>query len=196
MSRIDEKQVAVAKVYSHALLELADDEALSLLEELEGLVALLDTDADLREFFASPLVDESVREKALEKVFRGRASDLLVDSLQVLNRHDRLAYLGTIVALYRQETQEREGHVDVHVTSAVPLTDGVRKELAGLASRLYGRQPDLIETVDESLIGGLVLRVGDRKIDTSVATQLSDLRQQLADRAAREIYESRRAAEA
>lgn len=196
MSRIDEKQVAVARVYSKALLELAGDEAQNLLDELEDLLKVLGGNAELREFFASPLVDASVREGAIEKVFRGRASDLLVDSLQVLNHHDRLAYLDTIVALYRQATQERQGHVDVHVTSAVPLSDGVRKELTGLASRLYGRQPDLIEKVDASLIGGLVLRVGDRKIDTSVVTQLRDLRQQLADRAAREIYESRQAAEA
>ena len=196
MSRINEKQVAIARIYSQSLLQLAGGDAKSLLAELEDLIGLLDESPDLREFFASPLVDETVREGAIEKLFRGRASDTLVNSLQVLNRHDRLGFLDTIVELYRQQTQEQQGNVDVHVTSAVPLTDAVRGQLTDLAKRLYGRQPDLVEKVDPSLIGGLVVRVGDRKIDTSVRTQLKALRLQLADRAAREIYESRRAAEA
>ena len=195
MARLKEKQVSIARVYSQAMLGLAGSGANDLLDELEGLVGLLDSNDELRQLFSSPLVDPREREKAIESMFRGRASDLLVDSLQVLNRHGRLTFLDTIVELYRQEAQEQEGNVDVHVTTAVPLGDGVKKELEALAKRLYGRRPDLVETVDPALIGGLVVRVGDRKIDTSVATQLRTMRQQLEERAAHEIHRSRQAVE-
>ena len=73
----------------------------------------------------------------------------------------------------------------------MPLTDELRRELAAAASRMVGRRPNLIEEVDESLIGGLVVRIGDRKYDTSVATQLRGLRQTLRDTASRAIYTAR-----
>lgn len=198
MARLNEKQVAVARVYSRAMFDLAQsgDGVDALLEELEGLVQTLQQKPDLHAFFDSPLIEDRDRAEAIEKMFRGRASDLLVDSLQVLNRNDRLVYLETVVEIYRQTVQESRGSVDVHVTSAVPLSDEARQELTALAKRMFGRQPDLTETVDESLIGGLVVRVGDRKIDTSIATDLRRTRRLLADRAAQEIFASRRAAEA
>ena len=115
MARLDEKQVAVARVYSRAMLDLAisGDGAESLLEELEELMTLLEGQEDLNGFFSSPMVEPTERAKVLEKLFRGRASDLLVDSLQVLNRNGRLAVLPTVVEVFRQEYQERFDHIEV-----------------------------------------------------------------------------------
>ena len=193
MDRLDEKQVAIARVYSQAMLDLAESEGAteSLLEELQDLVSLIREREDLRNFFESPMVDASEREKTLDKLFRGRASDLLVNSLQILNRNGRLAYLHTIVETYRGLYQEHHGHIDVQVTSAVPLTDALRQELKAAASRLAGREAVLVESVDETLVGGMVMRVGDRKIDTSVATELRKLRRVLDERSAVEIHRSR-----
>ena len=88
---------------------------------------------------------------------------------------------------------EHPGIVDVHVTTAVPLSDGLRQELAQATERLTGSKPEIIATVDESLIGGLVVRVGDRKIDTSIVAGLRKMRQALGERSAREIHASRSA---
>ncbi len=190
MARLDEKQVAVARVYSRAMLDLAvsGGGAESLLEELEDLMTLLEGQEDLNGFFSSPMIEPNERAKILEKLFRGRASDLLVDSLQVLNRNGRLAVLPTVVEVFRQEYQERFDHIEVQVTSAVALSEERRAELQALASEMSGRQAVLVESVDESLIGGMILRIGDRKIDTSVATQLHRLRGALEDRSALEIH--------
>ena len=193
MARVDEKHVAAARVYSRAMLELAEngDQADALLEEMQALVDLLEKHPEFREFLVSPLVETREREAALEKQFRGRFSDLLVNSLQVLNKNGRLGLFETLVEVCRSEYQERHGQIDVHVTAAVPLSDDLRGEIAAAVSRMVGRQPNLIVKMDESLIAGLVLHVGDRKIDTSVARFLRNLRNTLSERASQEIYASR-----
>ncbi len=195
MARVDEKQVAVSRVYSRAMLDRAesDGQAQNLLEELEGLARLMRENPSFRDFISSPLIEEQERERSLEKLFRGRGSDLLVDSLQVLNQHGRLAILETIAETYRLAFQEKHGIVDVHVTSAIPLNDALRQGLAEAAANMTGKKPKIIAEVDASLLGGLVVRVGDRKIDTSVVAGLRKMRHTLEDRSAREIHASRSA---
>lgn len=196
MERLDEKQVAVARVYSRAMYDLAESGGVTeaLLEELQDLLALLLDRDDLRAFIHSPMVDQEEREKVLERIFRGRASDLLVDSLQILNKNGRLGFLHTIVGTFREAYQTHHGHIDVQVTSAAPLSATARQGLAAAATRLTGREAVLVETVDEALLGGMVVRVGDRKIDTSVRTELFKLRHTLEERSALEIYRSRQEA--
>jgi len=197
MAKVDEKQVAVARVYCRSMLDLAEtgEQAVSLLEEMQALLAVMAQNRDFRNFLVTPLVDAGERERILEQLLRGRLSDLLVDSLQVLNRHRRLDVFETLVEVYRTQYQERHGEVDVHVTSAVPLNDALRREIEAATGQLAGRTPKLIASVDESLIGGLVIRIGDRKIDTSVARALRNLRAELGERASQQIHESRARAE-
>lgn len=194
MAKLDDKQVAIARVYSRSLLELAaaGNEADALLEELDDLVALLDRDADFAAFVGSPLIDVKDRTASLERLFRGKASDLLVDALQVLNRKGRLGLLPAIAHTYRRAHQERLGRFDVQVRTAVPLSDKARAGLAAVLAATSGRTPQLIEAVDPLLIGGMVLAIGDRKIDASVAREIQVLHGRLEERAANEIYRLRR----
>src|SRR5262249_18710496 len=117
-------------------------------------------------------------------VFRRRASDLLVDSLEVINRKGRLGLLPAIVAAYRGEYRELRGLVDARVTTAVPLTEEQRTELAAALGKLTGKRPELIERVDPAILGGLVVEVAGEKIDSSLATRLRDVAEALAQRAA------------
>ncbi len=196
MAKADDKQIAVAQVYSRAMHDLAvsRDEADALAEELEQLAAYLEEHADLATFFASPLIDPDDRAKSLERLFRGKASDLLVDSLQVINRKGRLGLLGAVAETYHLLHQEHLGRVDVHVSTAVELTQTTRARLESVLEQYSGRQPQLIEQVDPSLIGGIVLKIDDQKIDASVIHQIGRLRRALRERSEHEIHRSRRAA--
>jgi F-type H+-transporting ATPase subunit delta len=185
-----ERQAGVAAVWSDALARLAAESGREdeLLEELEGLVGLLDRDAGLEALLASPIVDDDAKRVLLEKALRGRASDLLADALQVMRRKGRLGLLRAVAAAYRQEWLRRRNRVEVRVTSAVPLTDALRAELERAARARTGREPLLVEKVDSALLGGLVVRIGDDKFDGSVARELSRLEEQLLDRASRELH--------
>ncbi len=195
--RIDDQTLAVAAIYARSLLELAAEQGIeeTLLEELEGVVSQLDADADIGDYFASPLVDAEERRAVLEKALRGRASDLLLDTLQVMNRKGRLAFVRALAEAYRLALEELRGEVDVVVTTAVPLGEEIRRRLVETVSALAGRKARVAEEVDPDLLGGVVIRFGDRKIDASVATGLRRIHTRLLERASQEIQEGRRFAE-
>jgi len=189
----NDRELSIGHVYSRAMLDLAEQQgqADSLLEELQGLVEYLDGNPELDRFLSSPLVEDEDRARVLEKAFRGRASDLLLDSLQVINRKGRLSLLRGIVEGYRSGHRELRGMIEARVRTAVQLSDALRARVRETVARHTGRQPILIETVDPSVIGGIVIEVGGQKIDGSVANKLRELGKALELRASQEIVRSR-----
>ena len=194
MAKVDDKQIGVARVYSQSILGLAESQgqADDLLTELGEMVVFMERDEDFARFMESPLVDAGERETSLETMFRGQASDLLVDTLQILNRKGRLAILPTIYELYRQAHETLRGRVEVHIKTAVPMTDGLRDRLTETLNKVTGQEADLVEEVDENLLGGIVVRLGDRKYDGSVRYRINTLGQILHERGRQAIHESRR----
>jgi F-type H+-transporting ATPase subunit delta len=190
MANVDGRDPGIARVYGRAMLELAEaqGEADDLLAELAELGRAIAGDPELAAFLASPLVGEQARAEVLEKIFRGRASDLLVDALEVINHKGRLGLLPAIVEAYRSEYRELRGLVDARVTTAVPLAPEQHASLEEAIARFTGKQPDLIERVDPAILGGLVVEVAGEKIDSSLATRLRDVGAALAQRAALELH--------
>jgi len=190
MSTAEESHDPVARVYAQAILELAEAEgqAEGLLEELRGFEQTVAANPALTQFLSAGDVDAARRAAMIEKTIRGRASDLLVNALQVINRKGRLGSIGAIIDAYRLALEALRSRVDVEVTTAVPLSDDLRAALAGVASRYTGREAQLIERVDERLLGGLTLRIGDTKLDSSLASHLVRMRQSLEQRGERAIH--------
>ncbi len=193
MANISDRESALARLYAAAMLDLAQacGEVDVLLGELLDFAGRVNEDADLHAFLVSPMVDVETRRKVLEKLCRGDCSDLFVDSLQVLSRNGRLGLIGNLAEAYRLAREELRGRVQVHVRTASPLTDELRMRLKDVATRQTGKEAELVETVDESLVGGLILQIGDRKFDTSVATRLKRLAGALLERASQEIHSGR-----
>lgn len=193
MQGASEQDLAIASVYSESMIQLAEPlgEVENLLNELLDFVSLIEKDKDFRLFVESPLVNVEARARSFEKLFRGRYSDLFVDSLQVLNRKGRLGMVGAVAQSYSHEYETRCNRVEVYVQTAIPITDELREKIRDVAAKQTGKEPKLVESVDESLIGGLVMRVGDQKFDGSVATRLRRLGQALQDRASRELHGGR-----
>ena len=190
MARLDEQELAVAGVYARALLGLAverdqADEVETELAELAGLVA---ANPELDGYFSSPVVEDESRAALIEKVLRDQASELVVNTLQVMNTKGRLGLLAALAEAYRLENEHRRGEVDVEVTTAVELSDELRERITATASRYAGRTARLIEKVDPELLGGLVLKVGDQKIDSSLSRRIHDAREGLFERASQELH--------
>lgn len=189
MAGAREKDLAVARVWADSLFALAAESGREdeLLGELEGLVELLDRQPVLETLLASPAIDTEAKRVLLESALRGRASDLLVDALQVMRRKGRLILLRAVAQSYRSEWLERRHKVEVRVTSAVALSEPLREALRLAAAERTNRQPILVERVDPELLGGLVVAIGDEKIDSSVASELEAMKVALLDRASREL---------
>jgi F-type H+-transporting ATPase subunit delta len=188
--KVDDRDLAVGRLYAEAMLVLAEERGQSeaLLDELKELVAFLDQNPKVEHFLSSLMVDEEGRARVLDDLFKNQASELLLDSLQVINRKGRLGQLRAIVESYRAALRDLRGWVDVKVRSAVPLDDAQRNRLQETLAASTGRKPALIERVDSGLIGGLVVEVEGKKFDASVASRLQDLSEALLARASREIH--------
>src|SRR4030095_7952811 len=142
MAKVDNRDLAVGRLYAEAMLDLAEEQGQSdaLLEELKDLAGSLDQSPKLEHFLASPLVDEEGRARVIEDLFRGRASDLLVDSLQVINRKGALGQIRAIAEAYRAAHRDLRGWVDVKVRTAVPLSDALRARLADSIAAFTGKK--------------------------------------------------------
>ena len=193
MQPVDDIGIAIADVYAKALTKLAVEAGVeeATLEELADLVAYVNANAAFESFLTSVTVDSDARRKTLEKTLRGRASDLLVNFLQVLNTKERMPLLEQVYVRYRLGFEAKRGQVDVTATSATPLSGATREALLGALRRYTGREPILTEEVDASLIGGLVVRVGDEKIDFSVSRQLQGYHRAFLARVTREVHSGR-----
>lgn len=183
-TRVDNRELAVARVYARSLLALAEEDGISdeVQAELTGLAAAVAAHPEISAFLASPLVGEAHRAEAVEAMFRGRLSDLLVDTLQVMGAKGRLALLRALTLAFEEELERLRGRVDVVVTTAVPLSDELRERVRSVVAERSGRKPRLVESVDPEILGGMVLRIEDRKLDASVASELRRMDQRLKDR--------------
>ena len=187
------QEIAIASVYARSALKLAEasGESETILSEVDELAAALDRDRAFDTFMHSPLIEAEARSASLDRMFRGRMNEILLDTLQVMNRKGRSALVRAFIEAFRHEYEEVRGQVRARVRSAVPLTEALRRSLAQAVSEYTGKSARLEELVDESLIGGLVLLIGDCKIDTSVVKEIGDLRHQLLERASHEIQRGR-----
>ena len=183
----------VARVYAESLIRLAAEQGLEdeVRDELEALAGIVDTDGALANFLDSPLIEDEAKRATLEDALRGRASDLVVDTLQVMRRKGRLGLLRAVAHAYRELWTARRNRVDVRVVSAVALSDELRGLLERALAKRTGREPVLIEKVEPGLLGGLVISIGDDKIDSSVATGLERVHGDLLARASRELLEQK-----
>jgi F-type H+-transporting ATPase subunit delta len=189
MATRDEQDRGAAAIYAAALLALAEEagRADEVLTELAELARLVTEDAEFAAFLSSPLIEAEERRKVLENTLRGRASDLVVDALQVLNRRGRAGLIPELAAAYRDCLRAKRGEVDAKVLSAVALTAGTRDQLTQALARYSGKHPELIERVDPAVLGGLVVEIEGKQIDTSIATRLRAFAAALVERASREI---------
>jgi len=189
MASFDTKEVANATVYATALLTLAKErkEEKDVGEELQQLAQELDSHPYLSSFLTSPTVNLKRRQNILEKMFRGRASETFVDGLQILNRNGRLGLIRAISEQYRVLYQESLQRLEAIVQSAAPLTPKHLTRLRDEIKRRTGKDVDFVSKVNEQLIGGMILQIGDKKVDATLSRKLQKLTQALLQRSSREV---------
>ena len=175
----------LARVYAEALLAAAEKQNAveSTGEELANFVVeVYDKDRAAELFLASPAVGKKAKGAVLAAALAGRTSELIRGLFGVLTNNNRLDLVRGIAAAYRMILDERAGRVRVKVSTATKLSDDQRQALAETLSNILKQQPVLDVRVDPDLLGGMVVQVGDRVIDTSVRTRLHTIRTLLLDK--------------
>ena len=171
-----------AVTYARSLLELATEQngaAEAVGQEMRELKDVVESEPIFFAFLADPGVSEQEREDVLKRVLGGRVSPLVMNFVGVLNAKGRLRDLTKIADAYNDLLDEMLGKVEVDVTVAQKLPPEQLEQVRVEVGRALGKDAVVHQYVDEAIIGGLVIRVGDKLIDASVRNQLSAMRQQL-----------------
>lgn len=190
----DKEIVGLARRYAEALVDAAvkEGQADAAVQELDELVAdVLVPFPVFAQILASHRVAAGEKDRILSDVFQGRASDLVMRFLRVLNRHGRLELLAAAAREARLLWDRRNRRIPVSVRSAVPLNEDQVRALSDRLQGLVAGTPVLTATVDPGLIGGLVVQVGDLLYDGSVKSRLAQLRKRLIEGKTHEIQSRR-----
>ncbi len=170
----------IGKRYSAALFEIAkENEWIDTLEKEIKIVEKVYEEANLAAFLENPKVSPEEKKRIIESSFEGKVKDEIVGLLVLLIRKGRSKYFSDIFEAIQESIDEHEGRIKVYVSSAYKLSADEKTALEDRIARLTKKQVIAIYKVDESLIGGLVIRIGDKVVDSSIKEHLSSMRRSL-----------------
>ena len=142
-------------------------------------VAAIVGEERVRDVLDNPAVPLPERVRLVDQLFGSRVSAPVLNLLRLLVDRGRTELLPAVAAEYRRLTNRQQGIVEAVVTSALPLTSDETQAIRQRVEAMAGARVDLRTEVDESLIGGLTVKVGGRLLDASVRGRLERLRDQL-----------------
>jgi F-type H+-transporting ATPase subunit delta len=171
----------IAEVYARALFEVAaEGDKLALIhEQLNQFADVVSENRDTQRFFFSPYFTGEVKKDGLHRAVSG-AEPELINFLEALIERHRMPALFRIRTRFDALWDKANRRLPVSITTAVPLDDATAESIGRRIGEQTGEQVELSSTVDADIIGGIVLRVGNRIMDASIRSQLDNLRKQVA----------------
>jgi len=174
----------IAQVYARSLFEVAKEQYLldTIREQLGQFADALNDNREVAIFFFSPYFQTSEKKAGLERMISG-AEPIFMNFLQALLERHRMPAIFRIRAAYEQMWEEENRLLPVQVTSAVELDEQTINSIGERIGQQTGRKIELSSEVDDGIIGGIVLRVGNVILDASIRNRLEQLRKQVAQAA-------------
>lgn len=177
------KDTTVASRYAVALFSVTEKrgETVRALEDMKGLAPVLAPDAPVGRHLSSPLLRVQDKREALRAGLEGRVLPVVVLFLDLLLRKKRLREFETIVTEFEALVERAQGVQRVQVVSAVPLTADETARLLAVLENHTKKKVKLTADVEAALLGGALVRIGDRVIDRTVRTLLDAIERQLRE---------------
>lgn len=175
----------IARRYAAALADVAipRGEEQKVKVEIQSWASMIEDNAQLKEVLSNPTVPYDQKRRLLkELIAKTGVSETTAAFLQVLLQNQRLAQLKDVVERYSQILDQRAGVVAAQVTTARPVLEDQKNALRDALGQLAGNTVRLQFETDESIIGGLVARIGSTIFDGSVETQLQNLATEMTNR--------------
>lgn len=173
----------IASRYAKSLLELSIERG-SLEEVMKDMQNFNEICTDNREFalmLKNPIVAPGKKLSVLKSAFEGKVNEITYGIISLVTKKSREQFLPEIAAAFMQQYHNYKGIVESSITTVTPLSAEMKKEVTAIVEKLTSKKVDLTEKIDESLIGGFVLKIGDKQIDDSVSSKLRELRLRFVD---------------
>ncbi len=168
--------------YAKATLEHAlETNASKVVEgDMRTILDTLEGSAELQDVLSSPVLTGDQKKNVLLKVFQ-QADKITQNLLILLVDNKRIPYLGEVARKYIYLNDLLKGEKIAQITTAVPLTSDLEKQLLKRVEGLTGNKVALENTIDENIIGGFILRIGDMQFNASIANQLNNLKREFTN---------------
>jgi F-type H+-transporting ATPase subunit delta len=176
---MNESRISVR--YARALfLSALDKNVLDRINQDMILVRDVCTLPEVRELLSNPVIRPSKKTQIFHSLFEKDLHKLTLSLIDLVVKHGREKYLPAITRMFIHETKKHNGVTESVLTTAVKVDPGIKKQVSDLIANLFKTKVDLKDNIDESIIGGFVLKVEDNYIDASVKNKLRKIRKELS----------------
>jgi F-type H+-transporting ATPase subunit delta len=172
----------LARRYAIAVASLAQErKAVDRVgEDLATIASAIGERGEIHDFFVAPVIQRDQKERVLRNAFQGKVDEIALNTLLLLVRKRREGLLGAIVAQYRSLQLSARGVEMLRLTSARDLEEAEVESILAQLQRQYAKKFEVTRVVDPSVIGGVRILMGDRRIDATIAGRLEALARELS----------------
>jgi F-type H+-transporting ATPase subunit delta len=171
----------IASRYSKSLIDLAVEK--NKLEDIKADMELFskvcEENRDFVLMLNNPILESLRKAAIIKKVFKGKVQEMTSLFFDIVSRKHRESVLPEMAKVFKQLYNEHKGIITAEVTTTFKLDDSLRSEVIKIVKEISNKEVELNEKVDEALIGGFLIRVGDKQIDETIQSKLNDLRREL-----------------
>ena len=177
------KGARVSSRYAKSLLGLAKErgELEHAFADMKLIAETCENNKELALLLKSPIIKSDKKTQVLDAIFGNKICKLSNEFIQTITRKGREGLLYIIAVEFQNQYKLEKNIVTAIVTSASGLDDILRKKVLDLVKGSAGSEVELIENKDKNLIGGLIVRLGDKQVDASIHRKLNDLKKALSE---------------
>lgn len=173
----------VPKTYGDALFELALENGQMdiLVEEAGGIIGILEENEELRKLMKHPKITKEEKINVIEEIFKGRISNDIIGFMRIILIKDRYGEIAEIFEYFISKAKVYKNIGTACVTTAVEMKDKQKEELLAKLIKITGYEQIEVEyRIDAAIIGGMIIRIGDRVIDSSIKTRIHEISKNLS----------------
>lgn len=172
-----------ASRYAKSMIELAKEQ--KVLDEVYSDMRLFSTVIEENRVLAvmlkNPIITHDKKQKVLHALFNNRMNKLSMLAFDLITKKNRESILAAIATEFQVQYNSYKGLQVADITTTIALDDDLRTKFNQLVEEVSGKKASLNEIIDEKIVGGFVLNVGDRRLDQSLRTQLSNIKRELTN---------------
>lgn len=172
-------ETKVAKRYAKSLLDLAREQQVAdtIYKDMQMVHSTIRGSKPLSLFFKSPIINTDKKDAVLHQVFGGKVHTMILTFFGIITRKKREYYIEDITSAFIELYKEFKNIRTARLITATAVDDSTRKAMLALIGKTTSETIEIEEKIDPSIIGGFILRWGDRQVDTTVSRKLHELRQ-------------------
>ena len=166
--------------YSRALFQSAlEEKILDKVNQDMIFISEICKAPETKEFLSSPVITPSKKTEIFHKMFLGNVEPVTISLLDLLVKNGRESFIPAIARVFITDTMKFKGITKSQLTTAVKIDSKVKKQISDIISEVFSTKAELEENVDTEIIGGFILRIGDKYIDASIRNKLRKIKKEL-----------------